>query len=323
MFDKERTSAQPPAAQGTSSSLADDVLVHVMPQALYGKEAIPSAVPPVLTPVPPPQRVPVPAPVVRPAIPKITPPPPRSKLPIILLLLFLLVLVAAGGVGLYVVYFAPQPVVIEPVPIPEPIIPQPEPEPPVVLPPQLPEPGKDTDSDGLTDVEELMYGTDYRDPDTDKDTYLDGNEVFHRYHPNALAPKTLLDTGAVRVLQNTELPFTVYYPSSWTPVIVASASSVTFRSPGTSAFKAAWQEKAADLSLENWYDDSVKIGDSHDLASTYTKEGLYELTSVDGRTVYLDGGNRVYIFTYDLGDETAIEYLQTFAMMVNSLILLP
>ncbi len=226
--------------------------------------------------------------------------------------------------ALYVLYFAPQPVTEPPVTT-EPVIPQPEPEAPTPIPeaPKAPEPGKDTDSDGLTDVEELMYGTDYRDPDTDKDTYLDGNEVFHRYHPNALAPKTLLDTGAVRVLQNTELPFTVYYPSSWTPVIAAVASSVTFRSPGTSSFAVTWQDKPADLSLENWYDDNVKVEDSHDLASTYTKEGLYELTASNGRTVYLDGGDRVYTFTYGLGDEASIEYLQTFSMMVNSLTLLP
>ena len=62
-----------------------------------------------------------------------------------------------------------------------------------------PVPGKDTDSDGLTDVEELLYGTNFRDPDSDEDTFLDGNEVFHRYHPLGVAPSTLIDTGAVKI----------------------------------------------------------------------------------------------------------------------------
>jgi len=43
----------------------------------------------------------------------------------------------------------------------------------------------DSDNDGLGDREEVqMYGTDPLDPDTDKDTYLDGQEVAGGYNPN-------------------------------------------------------------------------------------------------------------------------------------------
>jgi hypothetical protein len=325
MFEKQGQAQGAPGASAQTSPLADDVIVHVMPKSLYGKEVAPAPLPTPALPAPAPVASVAPAPVpLAPVPPKpVTAPVKRSRLPLIMGLFLLLLLLGGAGVAAYVFYFAPVPVETVPIPTPEPdTTPTPQPEPEEEKPTE-PEPGKDTDSDGLTDVEELMYGTDYRDPDTDKDTFLDGNEVFHRYHPNGQAPQTLLDTGAVRILQNTELPFTVYYPSSWTPVISAATSTVTFRSSGTAAIRVSWKEKAPGLSLENWYDDEISTGDSQDLASTYTKEGLYELTSEDGRVAYLDGGEKTYIFTYDLGDESTIEYLQTFAMMVNSFILLP
>ena len=51
--------------------------------------------------------------------------------------------------------------------------------------PEVGVPGTDTDSDGLTDLEEsLIYQTNPRLPDTDRDGFLDGNEVFHLYNPN-------------------------------------------------------------------------------------------------------------------------------------------
>jgi hypothetical protein len=41
----------------------------------------------------------------------------------------------------------------------------------------------DQDGDGLTDAEEVVYGTDPENPDSDNDGYLDGTEVFHGYNP--------------------------------------------------------------------------------------------------------------------------------------------
>lgn len=42
---------------------------------------------------------------------------------------------------------------------------------------------KDSDNDGLTDMEEIIYGTDSQNPDSDGDGYKDGAEVDNGYNP--------------------------------------------------------------------------------------------------------------------------------------------
>lgn len=53
----------------------------------------------------------------------------------------------------------------------------------------------DTDADGLSDYEEVKtWKTDPLDPDTDGDTYLDGDEVSNGYDPNGSGKLTDLPT---------------------------------------------------------------------------------------------------------------------------------
>ncbi|MFA5946223.1 MAG: hypothetical protein WC802_04930 [Patescibacteria group bacterium] len=332
MFGNKTAPQSASQAPQTSAVKTDDMILHVMPREFLGRPAqplsapvpvsVPAVVPavaPIPTPVPPPvAQAPIIAPGPKP--PVVQPPAPRRKFGVVIFLFLLLLLIAGGGVGAYYYYFLmPVPVVIT-APPPEPTpVPVPEPVPVATV----PVPGKDTDSDGLTDVEELLYGTDYRNPDTDGDTFLDGNEVFHRYHPNGSAPQTLLDTGAVRIFQSPEAPFTIYYPSTWTPVVDATTGFVTFRSPSTASIVIATIAKDPTENLEVWYQQTVPSENSQPLEPSYTSQGLLALSKRDERIAYIDGGSKVFTLTYSLGEETTIEYLTTFQMMLNSLTLLP
>lgn len=65
------------------------------------------------------------------------------------------------------------------------------------------EPDADADNDGLKNWEEEVYKTDPRNPDTDSDGYLDGEEVASGYDPAIKAPNDALegtDTDAPRTL---------------------------------------------------------------------------------------------------------------------------
>ena len=306
----ERGKAAPEPQEKSEEIIGKDIPMRVfsMPEELRGraailqeepkKEAVPEALQPIIIPVPLPAE---PQPVIL-----------KKRVSPVLIILLILVLMGGTGAGVwwYVVTYASPPQIIEtPTPEPDPV-PTLDPE------PEEPFPGTDTDTDGLTNVEELLYGTDFRSPDTDGDTFLDGNVVFHRYDPNGLSPSTLLDTGAVRVLERADVPFTLYYPASWSLSAASTNGKVTFRSEENGSIELTYEEKDSLTDLSAW----MKAGgiSAKGAEETMTKEGYPARSTEDGRTVYLDLGDWVVSAVYDLGDTMSIEFLQTFKMMMNS-----
>lgn len=332
MFEKKE--AQQPHTPHADTP-AGDVVIRAMPKEFYGKEAslveapITKIEPKPVAPAPPPPPAPVP-PVVAPAAQPVVVRQRSWGVIAVIALIFLLVL-GAGGYGAYRLVSASR----EQQRLAE--------EEQRRLEAQLeaereaqeekdrraaeaaaaaaaqPTQGKDTDSDGLTDVEEYLYGTNFRDPDSDKDSFLDGNEVFHRYHPLGDAPATLLDTGSVKVFTDAAYPYSIYYPSTWS-TRMGDVLSVTFLSSRQATIGVTWQEKSAETSLADWL--AAEHPDAVDeVKEILTKEGYYGYTTSSDRTTYLNVGTAVATLTYDLGDTAKIEYLQTFQMMVNSFVL--
>lgn len=310
MFDGGKKTSPPPEAAASASkpeAIDPSVRVFSMPEELRGKAAVLQEEPKKETS---PERL---APLIIPvAVPAAaTPIVVKKRTSPVLIALFVLVLMGGSGAGVwwYVVTYATPPQVIqdkEPEPVAET-----DPE------PTEPYPGTDTDSDGLTNVEELLYGTDFRSPDTDGDTFLDGNEVFHRYDPNGLAPSTLLDTGAVRVLERSDIPFTLYYPSSWSIDTESSSTTITFRSSEGATIALVYEAKDVLVALKTW----MKQNDisASGIEETMTKEGYEARVANEGRTMYIDLGAWVVSATYNLGEEKySIDFLQTFKMMMNS-----
>lgn len=298
------------------------VIIHVMPKDFLGAEAS-------LKVVEQPRPSEAIAQVGNPPIaqtPAITQP-SRRRLPLWALITGSIVILLAIGAIVYVFILKskPQPVVVTPPVVAQlPKAPEPVKEPPKVPEaPKVPTLSKDTDSDGLTDIEERMYGTDYRNPDSDGDTFLDGNEVYHRYDPNGLSPSTLLDTGAVKTFQDAGIAFTITYPANWKPSSDIVKNIVTFKTPTLAQIVITGGKKDKMLSLEDWILKNVQDVDITSLESSYSKEGYYVLRSKDGLVAYVDAGDMAIALTYDLNGSQEISYIQTFAMMVNSLKYLP
>jgi len=361
MFDKHKPAPEPSAPGGAAVggktaaptkpvAAAVDYVIHSLPKEFYDRTAkLPESAQVVSPGTPkPPAQLPSMAPLLatapgqpRPGVllpmnranrgplvvkPKVVAPPPPKKTKKVLIVILALVLMAGAALVILAIslgWFTPEPPVTTP---PEPQVTTPTPTPTVTPPtPEPPKPvsGADTDSDGLTNVEEILYTTDFRNPDSDGDTFLDGNEVFHRYSPVGLAPATLLDIGAVRVLETVDIPFSLSYPTSWNPVTQPAAKSVSFRSSTGAAVSVVWQDKSTVTSLSDWYAANVVAEDFDSLQSTTTKEGYSALIGPDERVMYLDGGANVYTLKYELGDSQSVEFLQTFKMMANSFKLSP
>jgi hypothetical protein len=213
-------------------------------------------------------------------------------------------------------------------PIPDPVT-DPDPD-PITDPDPVPDdpfstdltPGKDTDSDGLTDFEEVLFATDPKLPDTDADGFLDGNEVFHRYHPNGEAPFTLLDSGVVQVFEEQDFSYSIYYPTAWTVSVVGGqAEQVIFTAESGEVIQVIVNAKLAEQTVTDWFLTQDSNVDAGDLLSFTSKEQISGVLSPDRMTAYLDGGDKVYLISYNTGTKVVIDYLQTFQMMLNSLLL--
>lgn len=297
----------------------DDVVIHVMPDAFVGRKTeftekskplIPVARPIVKSkPVP----IPAPKPVLKPQVKKA-----KSKLTLTLIIVGVLIIISFGIAGYLVVRSLDQQVVEE-------LIVTEEITEVVESVPEEPVPGKDTDSDGLSDVEEGLYGTELRNPDTDGDTFLDGNEVFHRYSPLGDSPATLLDTGAVELFTAESGEFTFTYPMEWSISSSVNSSGITTEviigTDTLAVFAVNYSQIEEGEDFESWY---KKNGDAilrfTGLKETLTKEGYDAFVGRNDRIAYLIADSGVYTFEYDLGSGLSVDYLQTFQMMINSFV---
>lgn len=185
----------------------------------------------------------------------------------------------------------------------------------------LPPAGLDTDSDGLADVEEVLYGTDPRNPDTDGDGYLDGNEVFNLYSPVGKAPAKLLGSGLVKQV-SAPIGWTMLMPTKWTLTLdAADGSTATIESDHGESFLVSIEKNDNNLPVVDWFMAKYP-GTDKSLIMQYKSKGGYEgIIGPDLLTTYIPWGNKVFAFHYDKKKQPFINYRTTYSMMLNSLVL--
>jgi len=185
--------------------------------------------------------------------------------------------------------------------------------------PSLPPGGLDSDSDGLSDVEEASFGTDPHNPDSDSDGFLDGNEVFHLYNPAAAAPVRLLDSGLVTGL-SAPAGWSLYVPKGWTSSLdAADGSMATLRSGQGEAFRISIEDNSSHMDLTAWY-LAHHQGVTADMLRTFeTKGGLMGLLGPDRMDANFAWDGKVFVLRYDNGDKPFINFRTTYEMMLNSL----
>ncbi len=320
-----------PIQPATQNAPALHAQFFVMPDVYrHGKEAVmvepkQEVKKPVVQPPPPP--VPVAQPVAgKPVFAQ--PKPGMSKTTKALLIAGVIVLVALGIGGYLVVRSIQKQAEVKPI-----VTPVVTPKPPIVVPtppvaeptPPVPEvvsvvPGRDRDSDGLSDTEEqLVYGTNPNLPDTDADGFLDGNEVFHRYNPSGTAPGTLVESGRAKVLSQDGIQ--LVYPSLWTvgqrtnegePEFLQGLSFVSTTGEQIRVAISTFGLKPEDL-LAAW-----RTTLKEEAIQSKSKAGYALFVSQDNLQAFIILSDRAVRVVYEPGTKTTVEYLQTFQMMINS-----
>ncbi|MCL4732399.1 hypothetical protein KJZ71_01180, partial [Patescibacteria group bacterium] len=198
-----------------------------------------------------------------------------------------------------------------------PALPPPPPEQP-----KLPPAGLDSDSDGLTDLEEPLYGTSPTDPDADKDTFLDGNEVFHLYNPAGKQGVKLLESGLVKEFKS-PVGWMVLVPTSWQTEIDAEGLRARIRTGHGEFFMIAVEPNPENQSILDWYLTRNPGVLSSDTVMIETKSGIPGLVGKNPLVTYFPWKSAVLVFTYDLNGQTFVNFRTTYEMMKNSLQLAP
>jgi hypothetical protein len=195
--------------------------------------------------------------------------------------------------------------------------PTPPPPPPEV--PKLPPAGLDSDSDGLTDLEEALYGTNPRNPDTDGDSFNDGNEVYHLYNPLGRPPTTLLDSGVVKPFES-PVGWRLYVPNAWQTKLEESGMKGTITTGHGETFTITLEDNPLNQTLLDWY-----LGRNPGVLSTQvrayvtTKASLDALEGADPLVTYFKWGNKILSIRYNLDDQPFVNFRTTYGMMLNSL----
>jgi len=187
--------------------------------------------------------------------------------------------------------------------------------------PPEPVPGVDSDSDGVTDAEEIgIYGTDSNNPDSDGDSFVDLNEILNLFNPAKPRPSMLIDNPGITVYKNTVLGYEIFRPTSWAMSEKGENNKETyFTSPKGEFIEVLVEPNDSGQTLMDWYLEQSPGIKSSEIQLFKTLGGYEEILSPDKMTAFVAAGKKVVVISYNLGESNTIDYKVTFKMMVNSL----
>lgn len=188
--------------------------------------------------------------------------------------------------------------------------------------------GADGDNDGLTDVEETLFGTDPAMMDSDGDVYKDAEEILNLYSPVDSTAVRLFDKkDIVSYYTNPKYGYKLLYPTTWLvqPLNSDDPNDLMITSNQNEFLDVLVYDKKATQSLKNWYLEMVPTVSAADLKEYQTLKKLNALESPDSFTVYLEGANKdkVYAINYNIGLKEQAAFPTVFLMAVQSFELVP
>ncbi len=181
-------------------------------------------------------------------------------------------------------------------------------------------PAIDSDHDGLTDVEEKLYGTDKTKRDTDADGYIDGDEVANLYDPLRPGSAKLYASSSVKTYLNKEYNYNLLYPAAW-QVKSENDDSVIFQDKdGEFVQVLVVPDKKHYSDILDWYKANVNLDTSQ--LTKFNIDGIKAVRTPDGYKVYFLYHGRLYSLIYNIGLRQDANFMVTFDMMIKSLSLM-
>lgn len=185
----------------------------------------------------------------------------------------------------------------------------------------------DSDGDGLTDVEEISWGTDPNKADTDGDGYNDLQEIQNGYNPKGNG--TLASSGLVSTYTSAKHHYSVVYPHTWTARATDDSEDTVMLTATPDEFVSInVVPNPNSLSLEEWYESINPTAKASTLTSTTigTHAGLL---SADHRTFYFlvpgqnNSASSVIVVSYNVGTKTETNFASTYEVIIRQLVVNP
>ncbi len=178
----------------------------------------------------------------------------------------------------------------------------------------------DTDQDGLSDLEEKLYGGNSNISDTDGDGYNDKTEIENLYSITSGPNILLIDSNTVKIYNNSIYRYSIYYPSGWTQSVVSGVDNeVRFISETGEFVEVLVQDNPKKLSINEWYKE--QIGENNITLKSVEVNGFMGIVTEDGLITYLSSSkdlSKIYGLIYNIGNKTEPAFSTTYKMMLNS-----
>lgn len=178
----------------------------------------------------------------------------------------------------------------------------------------------DSDNDGLSDIEEVLLGTNANLVDSDSDTYTDMMELLGLYNPAGQG--SLLLNPNISKYRNDKYGYSVYYSSFWPIEMVGGDESVMFKLNNNQFINMIVENNDEKLAIQDWYKkqfNNVIIRPEQIII----KKGWTGIKSLDGLIAYLmhPASDKIFVLSYNLGLENTQNYKSIFRMIIESLTL--
>ena len=178
----------------------------------------------------------------------------------------------------------------------------------------------DFDADGLTDLEEEVYGTDPSIFDTDKDEYNDGQEVANLYNPKGQAPVRIADSGLVREYTAPDSGYRFYYPISWTVGAVdAAGTNILLTAANGDYIEVRQSAKRPGEDFSAWFGRMAGTEKITDLENSLNRFGTAFYKRKDDLVAYIDNSQSVLVLIYHPESSAPINFRHIMRMLLESL----
>ena len=184
--------------------------------------------------------------------------------------------------------------------------------------PNIP-PSVDSDNDGLTDVEDIVFSTEVNNPDSDADGNPDGQEIIGLMHPLSSDEAKLATSGLINVYTNPTYSYSFFYPASWLArAIPETGNQEVLVITNTGEFFSITVENNPErLMPVDWYVKQSPDTDKNLLFETIVNNES-AVWNPEHLTVYVTKDDRVYILSYNVGTEKHANFKTIFEMIINS-----